>query len=234
MDLLNKCVKQFSIKEDTFGVNYEGGNIIRHILKFPECLAYANIQIVQDAPYEPTFNIEYDENKIINTIREILTYIKKTYINVRIVIQLAIIKNITETYTRIFKPILKELDLLNSTVSIKQGYTTEMYYIPDYDKRPFIFINYGLFSLLNNCDKIKAGTIYNPIYSYPIVDYDNIGFIYSSCPYVFKNEKNILNMFPNIKTMSIFSLKDNLPLFTDKNYKKEHVLTLFKNVKLIQ
>ncbi len=34
------------------GINYEGGKIISHVLKYPQqCIAYANCQIAMDAPY---------------------------------------------------------------------------------------------------------------------------------------------------------------------------------------
>lgn len=33
------------------GINYEAGNIVRHITKFEGCVGYANIQVAMDAPF---------------------------------------------------------------------------------------------------------------------------------------------------------------------------------------
>ena len=34
------------------GINFEGGKIIKYILQSKNCIAYANIQIAMDAPYD--------------------------------------------------------------------------------------------------------------------------------------------------------------------------------------
>ena len=212
---------------DIFGINYEGGDIIKHILKYKQCIAYANIQIVKNEPCE----LLYYESRVIEYMYEILTYITKTYTNTRIVIQITVVKEVSYIYNRIIKPVLKELNLLNGTVAIIQGHTKEQYYKPaEYDKRPFVFINYGMFSLLNKNDEITTGTIFNPIYSYPIVYYDAKGFIFSNCPYTFLDEKNILIKFPNIKFIHIFNLHETLPEYTSTNYKREHIDTIIEDV----
>ncbi len=35
-----------------YGINFEGGKIIKYILESKNCIAYANIQIAMDAPYD--------------------------------------------------------------------------------------------------------------------------------------------------------------------------------------
>ncbi len=55
------------------GINFEGGKIIKYILQSKKCIAYANIQIAMDAPY----NGRVADEKLRNLGRSELQFDKK-------------------------------------------------------------------------------------------------------------------------------------------------------------
>jgi hypothetical protein len=74
---------------DTIGINYEAGKIINHILKYPQCIGFENIQIAMDAPFHgrvatddlrkegrsEKFFQGYDESYLISQLENIFNHI---------------------------------------------------------------------------------------------------------------------------------------------------------------
>jgi hypothetical protein len=164
------------------GVNFEGGKITEYIRNFSNCVAYANCQISMDAPFsgrvadESVRSVDrselsfpdYDESKLISKFRQILSLIKSTYLtnpDTKLVIQVARGRAAFDTICDIIMPLLKHLKI--KSFQICSGYREIDYYNPC-DGRPFVFVNYGMYGVLKNEDKLGVGEICNPIRTFNI------------------------------------------------------------------
>lgn len=222
--------------EYIIGINYEGGKIIKHIKKYTNCIAYANLQIAMDAPYhsppriadekirstgrsESQFN-DYDEEKLKNKFEEILRFIKEKYKNIKLVIQIARGRSAEPTFTEIIKPILDKINIIN--YEYKFGYKSKDYYFPS-NNDEFVFLNYGMFAELSESIKIEVGEICNPNISYDILD--NITK-YTGKAIFIKDKKNILNYFKDIKKLKLFGIADDMKFITPDVYKKSDIINL--------
>ena len=230
-------------KEFVVGINYEGGKIIKHILEYPTCIAYANLQIAMDAPYHDIPRIaneklrlkgrsetqfdSYDENKLKEKLEELLSYIKETYYGIKIVIQIARGKASVSTFCEVIKPLLDKLKIVNFEYIF--GYRTINYYKP-IDDTQFVFVNYGMFAELSNDIKVHVGEICNPVITYDIQKYIGNEFIYDGETSFEKNDKNILNRFPDIKKLKLFGIDDKMPFVTPDIYDKKDITNLVKKV----
>jgi hypothetical protein len=220
--------------EYEIGINYEGGKIINHILKFDNCVGYVNCQITMDAPYHTVPRIAdekvrssgrsesqftgYNELKLQSDLRMIFEYIKENYPDTKIVIQMARGRSAQPTITEVISPVLDDLKI--TLVEFVLGYHTENYYVPD--KTQFIFFNYGMFAELSENLTLHAGCICNPVVTYEIDSYDDTdGF------HILKNKsvhayKNILNLFKFPKLI-LYGLDEEMPFVTPDVYRKKFI-----------
>lgn len=232
-------------KTYNIGINYEGGKIIRHILENykGQCIGYANVQIVMDAPYAPTprvapdnirgvnrsevqFDPECDSRTIhgLNLLFDKIDQIQ-TQPDFEIIIQVARGKSAQWMIN----------DVLNKFMLTKKyryrfvtGYRRKDYFKGEISGN-FIFINIGMFAVLdedkyhcvdkNNNEELKVGQICNPIYTYDINRYINgIFYIGSRKPDNFKDESNLLNGINEIKPLTLFGIDDGMPFILPTIY----------------
>ena len=87
----------------TVGINYEAGRMITHILRYSNCIGFANCQIAMDAPFagriadesvrsvgrSETLFESYNENKLIKELACVFNKIRDTYGEIKLVIQMA-------------------------------------------------------------------------------------------------------------------------------------------------
>ena len=193
-EFLNAITKSSPLPKDNtvIGVNFEAGKIIEHVRKMPNCLAYANCQISMDAPFsdrvadDTVRNVGrselafvkqgYDESKLIAKFKEILRLMKTNYLDkipqTKMVIQIARGKAAKSTLKEVIEPVLEELKIVRYKIVI--GYRNHDYYKYNYKTahgthgEPFVFVNYGMFGVLSNVDKIGVGEICNPVTTYSI------------------------------------------------------------------
>lgn len=196
-EFLNAITKSSPLPKDNtvIGVNFEAGKIIEHVRKMPNCLAYANCQISMDAPFsdrvadDTVRNVGrselafvkhgYDESKLIAKFKEILRLMKTNYLDkipqTKMVIQIARGKAAKSTFKEVIEPVLEELKIVRYKIVI--GYRNHDYYKYNYktahsasgaNGEPFVFVNYGMFGVLSNDDKIGVGEICNPVTTYSI------------------------------------------------------------------
>ena len=226
------------MEKNVIGINYEGGKIIDHILKFDSCLGYVNCQIAMDAPYhkvprvadesirssgrsESQF-IGYDENKLKNDLKSIFKYIQDKYKKTLIVIQVARGRSASITIQEVILPVLTELGI--NLYKFSTGYRSTDYYHHS-GKSKFIFFNYGMFAELSENNDIKVGQICNPIASYKIKNYNDLdGFKILKKKTNHKN-KNILDNF-NFPKLIIYGIDDSMKFITPDIYKKKFIKKL--------
>ena len=111
-------------EDDFYGINFEGGKIISHILSCSNCIGWPNCQIVMDATYnlrvadesirklgrsEKAFGM--DEEKFNENIKKIFTFINNKYPNIKIIIQIARGRSAELMFTETLKPIFVKLKL---------------------------------------------------------------------------------------------------------------------------
>lgn len=243
LDLKNKITGGRIDPTNVIGINYEGGKIIRHILRFSYCLGYVNCQIAMDAPYhtiprvadeskrslsraELQFN-GYNEDKLKEKLYNIFNYIKEKFGDIKLVIQIARGRAAAPTCENVIDPIIDQIKFSN--VIFQKGYRYVDYYIPT-DCEPFIFFNYGMFAELSEDIKINVGEICNPVVTWDVTrDKDNN--LVSSNNTSFIDAKNILNA-PELdyisKKMTLFGIDDAMPFITPKDYSKESILGLLE------
>lgn len=121
----------------------------------------------------------YDESKLIAKFKEILRLMKTNYLDkipqTKMVIQIARGKAAKSTFKEVIEPVLEELKIVRYKIVI--GYRNHDYYKYNYktahsasgaNGEPFVFVNYGMFGVLSNDDKIGVGEICNPVTTYSI------------------------------------------------------------------
>jgi hypothetical protein len=160
------------MEDFVIGINYEAGKIIDHVLKYEECVAFANCQIVMDAPYHGRIADEnirsqgrsetlyhgYNENILISDLEKIFMHIKHEYENIHMIIQIARGRSAESMAKTVVLPILDKLNI--NKYNLIYGYKTHDYF--KYEailkpNTPFIFINIGMFAVLNNVDSVNIG-----------------------------------------------------------------------------
>jgi hypothetical protein len=244
-------VKHISLKNSLdnyiIGVNYEAGKIIDNIRSLPNCLAYANVQIAMDAPFSDRVASEsvrskarsellfegYNEPLLILKLKEIIIQIKTEYLNKipfpKLIIQISRGRASISTRDDIIIPILIELSIPIENVEFIYGYRTREYYSGN--EIPFVFLNYGMYGVLTNNDKISVGEICNPILSYSITGIKgNLSFINEGSSFI-DDPKNILNNINNIKKIILFGIEDNMPFITPEVYNVEDFNKLIEQIK---
>jgi len=196
-EFLNAITKSSPLPKDNtvICVNFEAGKIIEQVRKMPNCLEYVNCQISMDAPFsvrvadDTVRNVGrselafvkhgYDEGKLIAKFKEILRLMKTTYLDknpqTKMVIQISRGKAAKSTLKEVIEPVLDELLIIRYKIVI--GYRKRDYYKYIYKTahsvhgprgEPFVFVNYGMFCVLTNDDKIGVGEICNPTITYSI------------------------------------------------------------------
>ena len=252
-EFLNAITKSSPLPKDNtvIGVNFEAGKIIEHVRKMPNCLAYANCQISMDAPFsdrvadDTVRNVGrselafvkygYDEGKLIAKFKEILRLMKTTYLDkipqTKMVIQIARGKAAKSTFKEVIEPVLEELRIIRYKIVI--GYRKRDYYKYIYKTahgphgEPFVFVNYGMFGVLTNDDKIGVGEICNPTITYSITS-DNkkpktgkIGIkkVEGSELRFGSDPRNILNdKSLGIRKIKLYGIDDDMPFITPDKY----------------
>ena len=198
------------------GINYEGGKIIDHILQYSQCVGFANCQIAMDAPYEgrvanedirsqgrsETQFVGYDEYYLIDQLSEIFSSVLEKFGETKIVIQISRGRSGKTIFNEILLPILLKLNIINYV--IKYGYRSDDYYKPQIDSSDFIFINIGMFAVLQYVNQVKICRIFNPIKAYKINSYINNEFQVSNDVFFYDNNpKNLLNKLGKIIIVGI-------------------------------
>lgn len=252
-EFLNAITKSSPLPKDNtvIGVNFEAGKIIEHVRKMPNCLAYANCQISMDAPFsdrvadDTVRNVGrselafvkhgYDEGKLIAKFKEILRLMKTNYLDknpqTKMVIQIARGKAAKSTFKEVIEPVLEELRIIRYKIVV--GYRKRDYYKYIYKTahgphgEPFVFVNYGMFGVLTNDDKIGVGEICNPTITYSITS-DNkkpktgkIGIkkVEGSELRFGSDLRNILNdKSLGIRKIKLYGIDDDMPFITPDKY----------------
>lgn len=227
-------------KPTIIGINYEAGKSIQHVRYKKNCLGYANIQIVMDAPFQGRVANEkvrgksrselqmenYKEDLLIKSLTNIFEYINREYPNIKLVIQIARGRSWESMFNEVILPILNTLEIPN--YEIKSGYRRKNYWTPSTDE-PFIYVNIGMFAILSNKDAAYVGEICNPVETRNILDYTT-SFILSPVTMQFRDSKNILLRFPEIKQMYLYGISDTMPFITPNVYKSEEEVKKLLNI----
>ena len=233
----NSTRKSSASKMLPIGINYESGKIMTHILKFANCVGFANLQIAMDAPFHGRVADEtvrsvgrselqfpgYDEKKLVATLTTIFKAIlAKHGADIKIVLQIARGRSAGPTFEEVIKPIFTELGISN--YETKFGYRSKDYYVPA-DKTPFFYVNYGMFAVLSQVEKVAVGAICNPVISMPITKYTaSKGFTVSkSKTKKFNSSKNILNSLQEIMKIRLYGIADDMAFITPDVYDIKHI-----------
>eukprot|EP01040_Poterioochromonas_malhamensis_P008766 gene8766-9499_t len=236
----------------SIGINYEGGKIIDHILRYHQCLAYANLQIVMDKPYtedkskqriandslrfmgrsEKQFDPNCDE-RIKSTLLKVLKIVRERFSSdILIVFQIARGKSATDTIDTIVTPLLHQLQLKNYRFVI--GYRSSNYYCHE-SEESFVFINIGMFAVLSEGTKISSdtedllvGEICNPVLTQGISGYSETdGFVFDSLgKREFSDERNLLGSVEGLTRLLLYGIADEMPFVLPDHYAWHHVREL--------
>ncbi len=227
------------------GMNYEGGKIIKHVMRYEGCLAYANCQFVMEAPYNNLPRIApeplhagghaetqlpgYDEGKIMTQLSRVFKYIKHIFNDSKVVIQVARNKTAAnQMFKKLVEPVLKDEGIRN--YQLVTGYKEKDYFKPSGRER-FIFVNIGMFSDIADSSPLKVSDLCNPVISYNVIGYnhDN-GFIYAD-KLLMNDNKNILLRMPFVKKITLFGLMDNMPPVVPDMYLERHIRILIDRIR---
>ena len=230
------------------GINFEGGKIIKYILQSKNCIAYANIQIAMDAPYnnrvadEKLRNLgrselqfdkkyRYSDLYVQCQIYSILEYINKKYPETKIIIQIARGRSGISMFDEVLKPIMnifgfidKKEKLITKKCIIIYGYRTKDYFKYSSQKNDFVFLNIGMFAVLTNPRNIRVGQICNPVITYDVLNTE----MEVSGKHIFSDKKNILNSFTTICKILLYGIADDMPFITPKEYPIKKINKLIK------
>lgn len=224
------------------GINFEGGKIINHIKKYPNCIAYANLQIAMDAPYHgrvaddsvrkegrsEKFFPGYDESYLIRQLTTVFNYIKDNYPDTKKVIQIARGKAAVWTRDEILIPLFDDLKIKNYEFVF--GYRCADYYSPEIGDEDFVFINYGMFAVLTDVEHVQVAEICNPDTTLNIVDYKDNKMVSDYKISTFNDDKNILNKL-DFKHITLAGIADRMKFIVPKDYSKESMDDLIENIK---
>jgi hypothetical protein len=236
---------QIGGNNETIGINYEAGKIIDHILKYPKCVAFANIQIAMDAPYhnreapesvrkegrsEKSFPC-YNEKYLLLQLEKIFLFIKEKYPDTKIIIQIARGRAAEWTIKEILDPLLLNLNIKN--YEYNTGYRTDNYYKPQSSDN-FVFVNYGMFAVLRNVENVEVAEVCNPNKAF-ITNYDDKLKIFESNFNVelYDDDKNILNKLPFFQKITLIGISDHNPFITKDVYPRESINILIDKINKI-
>ncbi len=229
------------------GINYEGGKIISHILKYPQCIAYANCQIAMDAPYHGRVADEshrqqgrseinfpgYDERKLIQSLTIILSYIYEHHHNIVLIIQIARGRSGKQMFDEVLKPLLDVYDSSSAPLryEISYGYRSSDYFRCK-SNESFVFLNIGMFAVLTNPLQLDVGQLCNPVATWSITSYDagSTSFVVDPDSFsTFHNDpKNILNQFNEIQKIKLYGIEDSMAFITPDVYSQFAIEGLVK------
>jgi hypothetical protein len=219
------------------GINFEAGKIISWQTKCKNCVGWANLQIVMDAPYagreageeirkqgpaEEVFG--YDREKFIQDIHRIFSFIMKKYPDTKIIIQIARGRSGIPMFTGTIQFVFNEINLTN--YEVYYGYRTADYYDCRDSSEPYVFVNVGMFAVLTHVDDVKVGQICNPVKTWSIEKYSDDNFeLKGEMVDWSSDEKNVLNEseFDDFKKIKLFGIADCMEFITSDVYKKEAV-----------
>jgi hypothetical protein len=242
--------KQNGGGDKIIGINYEGGKIISHILQYKNCIAYANIQIAMDAPYHgreagedkrsvgrsETFFPGYKEEYLISQLDIIFKYIKDNYKDTKIVIQIARGRSAIPMYEEILKPIIAKCEFINKQckldIHVARGYKTEDYYKPE-NSEVFVFVNIGMFAVLQEVEKVRVAEICNPNQTIDVLSKTDEKLNTNGLITYFNDDKNILNKILNIKKITLAGIADDMPFITKDVYPKKIIDGLLEEINRI-
>lgn len=229
-------------RDKIIGINYEGGKIITHILSFNQCIAYANCQIAMDAPYHNRIADEsvrkegrsetqfptYDENYLILQLEKIFTYIYEHHGNTNIIIQIARGRSAHSMVCEVILPILMKLTI--SKYEVVYGYRSDKYYKPKTDDE-FIFVNIGMFAVLEKVESTTVGEIYNPAKTIIVsaLSPDN-KFVSDYTITNFSDDKNILTKMLEFKEFLLIGIADEMAFITPTAYSKSSIYEFVEKI----
>ena len=239
-------------KTTSYGINYEGGKIIKHVLQSKHCIAYANIQIAMDAPYDGRVADEKLRNKGRSELQfppkygysdlfvqcklyNIIKHIREKHPDTKIIMQIARGRSGISMYNEVLLPVLFPLGLIHpdgtpytKKFKLLYGYRSSDYFQSSRMKTDFVFINIGMFAVLTNANQIKVGQICNPAITYDILDM-NMNINGKS---TFNDNKNVLNSFPDISKITLCGIADDMPFITPDVYPKQKIKRLLQTIKM--
>lgn len=223
-----------------YGLNYEGGKIIKHVLQQIDCLAYANVQIRMDSPWSGEVADEvkrqlgpyetqldgYAERKLlmIDKLTSVLQKAEKiimSFGNVRqLVIQIARGKACQWFIPDIIMPIIETLSpTIKSMITLVKGYKKPDYYNHNIVDGPFIFINVGMFASVAHCDLVEVCV---PVKTFDLDSHLNI------CQW--NEHTDDFGILVGLTPMILGGIADDAPFIEPKKYDYHVVLALFKNI----
>jgi hypothetical protein len=222
-----------------FAINYEGGKIIEHALMSKMCVAYANIQIAMDAPYDNIVATEenrsngpmektlagYDHDKLISKLKQIFGYVIGNHRGKHVVIQIARGKSANETKKDI-QEIINNLKEKGHRCTIQYGYKTTDYFELPQDE--YVFINIGMMARLTNSHELMPGEVCNPVQTFDLAYKENKIVIVKGRNHT--DGENILNTFDDIPKIILFGIADNMPFVTPTNYPKSVIQALINEI----
>jgi len=157
-----------SVLSSLLGINYEGGKIIKHVLKqADDCVAYANVQIRMDSPWHGQVADEsqrhlgpsetqfdgYSERRsqMISQLTRVFQKAKDLIETAgdiqKLIVQIARGKACEWFIPDIIMPIIERLgSQIQSKIEIIKGYRSINYYNHKSSDGKFIFINIGMFA----------------------------------------------------------------------------------------
>ena len=221
------------------GINYEASKIITHIQQFGNCVGYANLQIAMDAPFHGRVADEkvrsvgrselqfpgYDDTKLVASLTQIFKTILARYgPDIKIILQIARGRSAESTFEEVIRPIFDKLKISN--YETKYGYRSNDYYSPIDTTTPFVFVNYGMFAVLSQVEKVAVGQICNPTVSVSIKKYNPSTGFFTDALKKYHGKKNILNDIPEIQHIRLYGIKDDMPFVTPDIYQETHIKKL--------
>ena len=173
----------------------------------------------------------YREDLLIQNLKKIFEYIKKEYLDVKIVIQIARGRAGIQMFNEVIKPLLDELNISDKKYIVQYGYRTVNYFECKDLKEDFVFVNIGMFAVLTDIEKVYIGQLCNPILTWNILSYDSEKkeFEVDKNLYIFsKDSKNILNKIDSIQKIKLFGIGDCMKFVTPDVYDKESIDKIIK------
>jgi hypothetical protein len=235
-----------------YGINFEGGKIIKHVLQSKHCIAYANVQIAMDAPYhgrvadeklrnkgrsELQFPSKYGYSDVLVQCKlyNIIKLAQEKHPNTKIIMQIARGRSGISMYDEVLRNVLFPLGLIHpdgkpytKKFKLLYGYRSTDYFQSSRMKTNFIFINIGMFAVLTDVNRVSVGQICNPAITYDIIDSDmNI-----TGKRTFNENKNILNSFPDISKITLCGIADDMPFITPDVYSKQKIKWLLQSIQM--
>jgi len=164
----------------------------------------------------------YTDEYLISQLEQIFNYIKITYPNIKIVIQIARGRSAIPMKNEIIDPILSKLKIKETDYEFKSGYRTTDYYTP-HDTKEFVFVNIGMFAVLTNVENTKVGQICNPTETVIATELTPDKIILSDYSVTsFDNKKNILSNM-TFQKIKLIGIADTMPFVTPDVYPKSSI-----------